>query len=180
MASDTLKILAAITSDPRDLVTFVPKDSHRRAKANFWTTVQELGLPIPAEPDYSLALQHSGDAAIQRWWGEPGFRDWFWNRDELRQRVEMLLHQGLDTIQYLLLDEEGTASSKLESMKILLQMSNKMNPAPEAGDKFLDKKIAEMTRAQLEEYIGRSVRMLPPAAQPALDVESVPVVPKDK
>lgn len=156
------KAVEHILATTRDLTSFFPTEAHIRAKANFWTHFSETDTPVPDQVDLSTAARFSGDRRIQTWWSTPGFQDWFLNREEFKQRMEYLSNLCLDQLESILTSNVNP-SDKLAAIKLIMQVSSK-TPDARASDKqgkYLDSKIAEMSREQLEAYIRRSIQVLP-------------------
>lgn len=142
-----------------DELTYIPTPEQRKAKSAFWTRFHENPLCEPADISLSLALQLAGDGRLSRWWSDPGFSEWFRNADEFRQRLEYLANLSLDTLEYVLVDPKAQSSAKVNAAKLLMEAARKM-PSKGAVEKYLDEKIAEMDRKQLEEYISKKTRLL--------------------
>lgn len=159
--SQTSKLLALVT-DTADLVIFQPDASQRRAKGNFWSYFTDSDAPLPQDITLALALKFGADRRIGAWWDSREFRDWFCNKDEFRQRLEYLTHLALDSAEEILISKTVSAQAKVAMAKLIIEAANKM-PKGRADDKFLDERVAQMDRKQLEEFIRKSVRILPSA-----------------
>lgn len=138
-------------------VVFIPTPAMRKAKAAFVAAAEDnpILLQTSSEGGTSLAAVQSvvGDSRLTKWWSTPGFRDWFNNKDEFRQRVEYLANLSLDTIEDILLDGDANPSSRMTAAKLMMEAANKL---PKGGsEKYLDAQIAEMGKRELEAYLRR-------------------------
>lgn len=138
-----------------DVRLFKPDDEQRAAKSTFWASYEGQG-PI----DVELALQYSGDSQVANWWPQKGFQEWFSNRDEFQQQVDVLAHRALARIGHIL-NTSADPDILLKASRMALELAKKF-PAKtvEAPDKFLDDQIAKMTKEQLREYLRRTAPKL--------------------
>ena len=75
-------------SDIVEDLDFAPNDAMREAKAAFWAVARDNPLVDPAELSLATVQQVCPDSRVRRWWGTPGFAEWFCNQEEWRQRIE--------------------------------------------------------------------------------------------
>jgi hypothetical protein len=103
--------------------TFRPTESQRKAKAAL--------LAFLADPETMLfdlksltvdrAISLTGIPALRTWWNQPGFRAWFINKEESRQKIKYLTDKALESAVQILDDPDPRASSaKVSILKILL------------------------------------------------------------
>lgn len=103
--------------------TFRPTDSQRKAKAAL--------LAFLADPETMLfdlkslsvdrAISLTGIPALRTWWNQPGFRAWFINKEESRQKIKYLTDKALEAAVQILDDPDPRASSaKVNILKTLL------------------------------------------------------------
>jgi hypothetical protein len=60
--------------------------------------------------------------SLHTWWKQPGFKNWFLNKDETRQKIKYLTDKALEAATQVLEDPDPRASgSKVAILKILLQ-----------------------------------------------------------
>lgn len=150
---------------------FQPTPDQRKAKSSFWAVfgTDPEGTLGPAE-NLVTALRFGGDKRIRQWWDTPGFQDWFFNRDEFRQRVEYLANLALDNLEEILTARNVTSTDKLNAIKILMQVGRKLPTGQAQADSgALPDAISRMTRSQLEAYIQSSLRLLPAVTTSSVD-----------
>lgn len=103
--------------------TFKPTDSQRKAKASL--------LAFLADPETMLfdlkslsvdrAISLTSIPALRTWWNQPGFRTWFINKEESRQKIKYLTDKALEAAVQILDDPDPRASSaKVNILKTLL------------------------------------------------------------
>lgn len=142
--------------DARKSLIFSPNHAQRKAKAKFWTRM-DTGLGSPNLMSAAIVSEIIGEAAVKKWWSLPGFREWFFNEQEAKERLEYLFMLALDSAEYILLDENANASAKVQMIKVLAALSGKDQ---EREQKLLDEKIQKMDMKQLQEYIKRTAPKL--------------------
>lgn len=140
-------------TDLRSIVqaaAFTPSNRQIRARTEFHTR-NPVGT-VPVDSDASDVHVMGAPAAVLKWWATPGFSDWFlsplWEQEESHR----LLMQSMGRISEILRDEENPAlviSAAREAREIYTKLHSSV------ATKFADEEVAEMTRAQLEEYIRR-------------------------
>lgn len=137
----------------RDEVIFSPSPAQRRAKAKYYTRADGL-LSANIEETAMGVSRFVDEPAIVKWWGQPGFREWFFNSEETKERLEYLFMLALDTAEFVLLDPDANASAKVQMIKVLAGLSGKDK---EVGEKVLDERIQKMNAEQLREFIKAQV-----------------------
>lgn len=160
--SDAKKItdnVATALSQAVAELTFCPAPEHRRIKSAFWALQNEGQFEPGTEIPLSLALRLTGDGRLSRWWPQPGFRDWFCNKDEFRQRLEYLSHLALDAAEEILLDRKANPGARVNMAKLVIEAANKM-PQKYAREVFADEKINQMDKRQLQDYISRNSKLI--------------------
>lgn len=143
-------------------ITYLPGPEQRKAKSAFWTKFNDNPICDPEDVSLAVAIRFSGDGRLSRWWSTPGFRDWFQNKDEFRQRIEYLVNLSLDSIEDILLDPKAQTSARVNAAKLLMEVARK-TPSKAQAEKYLDEKVAQMDRKQLEEYIQIRAAKLEPS-----------------
>lgn len=142
---------------------FEPTDAQRRAKGAFWSHFSDPGAPqVPAEISLALASMYANDRAISTWWPDPSFRSWFTNKDEFRQRLEYMSGIVLDNFFEIVTNRRTPAGARVKAGEIILQLAGKMTSGKPDPEKYLDEHIAKMNRKELEAYIQRNLKVLPP------------------
>ena len=104
--------------------TFRPTEAQRRAKAAFLAALTDPTCAI-----FDVKSISAGQAAtlchndsVHTWWKQPGFKAWFLNKDETRQKIKYLTDKALEAATQVLEDPDPRASgSKVAILKILLQ-----------------------------------------------------------
>jgi hypothetical protein len=147
-------------------LTYVPSGEQRKTKEAFWVRFNEA--PTCDAQDITMAevLRLVGDSRVGRWWSQSGFKEWFRNQEEFRERASVLAHIALDTIQNILINEDSSPSARVQAAKLALEIARKM-PQKQAEPKYLDDSINKMDKKQLEQYLSRNVHLLP--VGPAVD-----------
>lgn len=150
-------------------LTYLPSPEQRKVKSAFWARFNDNPLCEPQDVTTSIILRIVQDERITKWWPQEGFKEWFRNADEFRQRMEYLSHLVLDTFEEILIDPRANPSSRVAAGKIILEVARKMPTKGGTEDQFLDQKIQQMDRKQLEEFVRSRTRMLP-----AVELEDLP------
>lgn len=140
-------------------VVFIPTPAMRKVKAAYLAATSENPLLVGQDPTAASVQQVTGDTRVSKWWSTPGFRDWFSNRDEFRQRVEYLANLALDTIEDILLDGEANASARNAAAKLMIEAAGKL-PKGTSTEKYADEQISSMSKAELEQFIRRKAPQL--------------------
>lgn len=146
-------------------VVFLPSPAHRRVKSKFWQRYEDLGGPVSLE----LAEGLTKEPGLRKWWSMSGFKDWFLNQDEARERLEYLYMVALDAAEHLLLDPNANHNAKAQMIKIIAQLAGK---EPNKYEKFADAAVQKMDSAKLRAYIEKEAfKYLKPSTK--TDDESV-------
>ena len=125
-----------------DGLLFQPTGALRALKSRFLVRIQDNPL-IEYESLTKDALKRltQQKALIEDNWEKPGFKEWLFNRDENRERLEQLFTTALDAIERVLLsDDIKTASA---------------NKFPKQGEKEKDP-LSNMSRQELENFLEKS------------------------
>lgn len=137
-----------------DKALFSPSARQRQVKARFWARFQPS--PFQSAPDKMSAAEIAkicDSAMIKDQWHLSGFKDWFLNKEEGRERLEYLFMKSLDTAEAILDDPAAQASAKVNLIKVLAELSNKF-PSRYA-EKFADDDIGKMSETQLRAYLEK-------------------------
>jgi hypothetical protein len=134
----------------RDAVIFTPTAAQRRAKSKFMVKSDGV-LGSPDQSNARLIAQFTGEAGVVKWYSQPGFKEWFFNSEENKERMEYLFSLALDTAENILFDENANAGAKVQLIKLLATLAGKDPSSSEA--KLLDDSIQRMNSEQLKEYI---------------------------
>lgn len=171
MSSSSKLSEAEVISLGASELTYLPTPDQRKAKSAFWARFNENPICEPSDISLTTAERLAGDRRLSRWWSQEGFKEWFRNQDEFRQRLEYLVNLSLDSLEYVLADPKAQSSAKVNAAKLLMEVARKM-PPKHAVEKYLDEKIAEMDRKQLEDFISKRAKLLPRVVTES-DVESI-------
>jgi hypothetical protein len=136
-----------------DKVIFTPSKTQQKVKARFWTRFTPGPFANPNKIPLALAQEVTGSASLKKWWDEPGFLEWFVNREEARERLEYLFMLALGTAEDLLTDEKAQASAKVNMIKVLAELANKF--PSKTQEKYLDDDINKMDEAELKMYLEK-------------------------
>lgn len=135
-----------------DDLLFVPNMEQRRVKAAFWAKYASNPLSDLNKITAVLVNKIVDDNRIPRWWSMYGFREWFLNEDEYKQRLEYIAHLALDTLEDVLTNPDANQNAKVNAAKLVMEAANKM-PQKWQNTKYLDDSIQKMDQVQLEQYI---------------------------
>lgn len=147
------EIVDIVTSE----LTFLPTDGQKRAKSAFWSRFNENPLCDPTEVSLSIVGQFINDGRVEKWWSQVGFREWFTNNNEFRDRLEYLSHKILDSLEYVLDDPKAQANAKVNAAKLILEASRKL-PRQAPKVEYLDEQVASMNKKELEEFIAKKMK----------------------
>lgn len=159
-------IIAELVQD----LTFLPSPEQRKAKSAYWTIRAESAIR-PDQVTLSDALHMTSDTRLKKWWNLPGFGDWFANREEFRQRIEYLAHLALDTAEEILVDRKANANARVSMAKLVIEAANRM-PQKYSKEVYLDEKVSQMGKKELEEYIRRATQLIPAGSPLPLSSEA--------
>lgn len=163
-ASQVLEIMA------NDL-TYLPTAEQRKLKSAFWLRHNENPLCEPSDISITIIDRLVTDSRLPKWWAQAGFKEWFRNQEEFRERVESMAHLALDTLMLILVTDDPRASSaRVNAAKLLLEVARKLPSRTQVQDKFADEKISSMTKAQLDAYIAKHMLV----AAPEIPVDRAP------
>lgn len=140
----------------KEELVFSPSPTQRRAKARYWARSEGL-LGNPKNTSAQLVSSYINEPAIQKWWGAPGFKEWFFNEQETKERLEYLFMLALDTAEHVLLDENANANAKVQMIKVLAGLAGKDSSK---DSKLLDENIQRLNAEQLREYIRENAPKL--------------------
>jgi len=133
----------------KDAVVFLPSPAQRRAKARFQARSEGM-ITRSANTSAQSVSSITGEPGVIKWWAVPGFREWFFNEQETKERLEYLFMLALDAAEEVLLNPEANASAKVNMIKVLAILAGKDQSKDQ---RVLDDSIQRMTPAQLREYI---------------------------
>lgn len=150
-SKDTLdKLKKAVEGE----IVFIPSGAQRKAKAAFWVSFTDNPVSDAENVTLAQALQITGESRLQKWWSMVGFKDWFLNKEENKQRLEYIYSLALDSAEEILIDPDANPSAKVQMIKVIAELANKM-PQKWKTEKFLDADIQRMDKHQLESYLEK-------------------------
>ena len=137
--------------------TFEPTDAQRRLKVRFWASMNDVPLNDKNEVNPDLIRKQTGTSPIVRWWADQGFREWFLNIDEQRQKLEYLFDLALDAARDIILnDDPKRQSARVQMIKSIAELANKLpqrNVAPKNG---ITQAIEGMDKAELAMFLEKN------------------------
>jgi hypothetical protein len=134
-------------------ISFLPSSYQQELKAQFFSRFE----PGPFRDTNTITLADAQavlkEPKLKQYWGIPGFREWFTNKNEVAEKIEYLTLVGLDALEAVLLDPKSQASAKVNAFKLLAEIKGMVN----RGGKKEEKKSAvdEMSEAELKEYLNK-------------------------
>jgi hypothetical protein len=171
-SSSPQSLLAPLPDNPTSLQTlleestYAPSEAQRLCKIRFLSRLKDNPLLDPSSLTLEDAVQLSGSTTLKNWWGKPGFKAWFLNLDEYRERVELAFATALDAIQDILMNTEPKAqSARVNLIKTIIELAGRM--PNKNKEKYADDEISKMTPQQLQEYIHRNRKVI--EVQPTVD-----------
>ena len=140
-----------------DEVIFVPTPSMRAAKARYTVAQADNPLLSGDSPTLAMVQQYVPDDRLRRWWAVPGFREWFTNSSEWKERVEYLADSALSVLEEILMDGDEKGAVRINAGKLILEASGKVGKKKDDGEgrRFSDEEINKMNKKQLEEFFSR-------------------------
>lgn len=163
--SENVKRSVKLSVDPAELaelngVMFRPTPAQQEAKARFWAIMNEglqLKDPLSYSPtDVALLLN---TPLVTRWFTDKGFKDFFFNKFEGEQKLEVLWVKALDAMSEILDTSDPKAQgARVSVIRLLAEMrESKRQP------KMFDRSIQEMDLDQLNAFIEKqTIKVLPP------------------
>lgn len=139
-------------------VVYTPSPDDRKLKAEFWVKAREI---IGFSPANGLTLSDacrlvSEPKRLMTAWKKQGFKEWFANGDEQRQRLEYAFEIGVEALlnDVILNPDPKTASAKVNAVKLLAELARKFpRQHPNGGD---TKQFGDLSKQELEEILGNS------------------------
>lgn len=135
-----------------DDLLFCPSPDQRQVKAAFWAKYQQAPLLDIDKITAAFVQKLIPDSRLPRWWSMYGFKEWFLNEDEFRQRLEYIAHLGLDALEAILTDPDANHNARVNAAKLAFEAASKM-PQKYQKSLYLDDHIQKMDQAQLEQFI---------------------------
>lgn len=147
------KKLEVVLSD----LVFLPTPMQRRVKAKFWTRFSESPM-TDGSVDLPMIQRFVTDKRLQYWWQEPGFKEWFRNEEEFKERVEYLANMALDVLEEVMSNGDARESSRIAAAKLMMDLGSKI--PKENVVQFADANINSMNEEQLREFLSKTTPKL--------------------
>lgn len=133
---------------------FSPSVSMKKVKARFWLRYQPGPFTSPSSINAAEIARLTGSTGIKDWWGKPGFKDWFLNKDEQKEKLHYLFDKSLASLEQILDNPDANPGAKINAIKMLAEMTGHLGKKPE--QKFADESIEQMSESQLLEFIKKN------------------------
>lgn len=154
----TARVLEVLSND----LTYMPSHEQRKLKSAFWLRFNDNPVCEAGDISVSIIQRVASEDRLEKWWSQPGFKEWFRNQEEFRERVESMAHLALDTLMEVLVsDDPRLSSSKVAAAKLLLEVGRKLPSRNITPEKYIDQKVGEMDKKQLDAYIAKQLASLP-------------------
>lgn len=132
---------------------FEPTKAQAKLKAKFWTRFQPGPMQSSDNITLSVAMDVTSNTSLEKYWREPGFRDWFLNNQEERERLRYLFNKSLDAVENILDNPEANANAKANLVKLLAEMTGHLSKKP--VEKFSDESINRMSEHELKTFLSK-------------------------
>lgn len=139
-------------------VQFFPTPEQRDAKSSFWLSIQDNPIVDLGHITLAGIVQITGQQKIEKWWTQPGFREWFTNQEEFKMKLESASHQALDTLMEIMANPDAAPAARVAAAKMVIEASGKNESRKQA--EMADKHIQQMSEQQLEAYLARHMKMV--------------------
>lgn len=150
--TETKSVTPAQTAKLAGKVVYAPTSSQAQVKAQFWHRFQPGPMATLEDLTLAKAIQITQCNRLRDWWSQPGFLSWFLNKDEAREKMHYLFNQGLDALQEILMNPEANANAKVNSVKLLAEMTGYLTKKP--VERFADDEINSMSKEQVQKYLA--------------------------
>lgn len=111
-----------------EAVSYVATPTEKRLKAEFWTLAANNPMLDPQSITLDVVRKVVGRTISPNQWSKPGFRDWFLNREEHRQKLEYLFGLALEAAEEILTNTDPKAqSARVNMIKVVGQLAGKVN-----------------------------------------------------
>jgi hypothetical protein len=137
-----------------DEISFCASPEQRVCKAGFWAKMGDDAVALNRETiTLAQARAVTGVAKLARWWPVPGFREWFINGEEWKQKLLYVIDVGLDALIDIMADDNPkTAGARVKAFEVACRLAGR-EPAKTKEVRFIDKGINDMNEQQLQAFI---------------------------
>lgn len=141
-----------------DLI-YRPSELQRKAKIRFWAKMDSNPLQDRDSVTLEAVKRMTGSGTIEKWWKEPGFKDWFLNSEEHKQRLEYLYDLALGAAEDILLNTDPKAQgARVQMIKAVAELGAKF-PRQQVGGmpaSPITQAIQGMDRASLKVLLEKN------------------------
>lgn len=144
---------------------FVPSKPQRKAKARFWSEIQNNPLIDPTCLSLAEIGRLAGTTTVAKWAAEePGFRAWFTSKDEIKVMLKMGAEAAVERLVAIVQETDvgpkGTVSAgtQVQAAKLLLEFGG-FAPAQQKEIKVTSNQLPE-DEGELRKYIADNVEKL--------------------
>jgi hypothetical protein len=141
-------------------VQFHPTPEQRDAKSAFWLAVQSNPVVDLAHITMAGIIHMTGQSKVEKWWSQPGFQEWFTNREEFRMKLESATHMAIGVLMEIMGNPDANAAARVAAAKMVIEAAGKNEGKQRAEPEVSDKRIQGMSEQQLEAYIARHAGLL--------------------
>lgn len=134
---------------------FVPSPLQQQLKAQFWARFEPGPFADKSRLNLPLVQEHVNDPKLKQYWGVPGFKEWFSNKDEAREKLEYLFMLASSAMEQVLLDPGANANAKANIFKNLAEMTGRLTKGGKEADKFSDDQVNKMSEEELRKFIQK-------------------------
>jgi len=153
------QVSETIQTSIKEGLIFTPSTKQRKLKSRLWVRLNENPVTDLTNVGRDYVESIVGES-LKKWWSEPGFTDWLFNKMEQRERLEYLFELALDAAEEILTsDDPRSNSAKVAMVGKIAELAAK-TPSKSDGEKFKDEFIQQMNRAQIEEFIKKNTARL--------------------
>ena len=150
-------------------VFFQPTEEQRRVKIKFFSRIADNPTINLETVSLTQIKQITNSNAIEKWWPTPGMREWFLNKNEHAEALELLFAQSMHAMTSILLNEEPKVQgARVQLIKHLAEIAGKMPRKQATAGQYLDKAIAGMDEFALQAYLEKSGVQLTMGARKAI------------
>lgn len=153
-------------------LSFKPLPRDRELKAKFWVRVNSDPLASSDLAQTKANAERLVQAKLPNW-ALSGFQDWFFNKDEARQKISYSVMLALDALNDVLLNTDPKAQgARVQAIKVAMElggMTAKSSTNIQVNTQ-IGNQIQSMDKQQLEAYIQKTSGLLS-ASSIVLDVE---------
>lgn len=132
---------------------FFPSNEQRRLKSRWWFKYTDgCYTTKPEEMSYDQVMKVLSSRPLERWWKLAGFKEWFLNKEEETEKVELLYSIALDEIEEIVRSRDPKyLKSKIAMIRLVCELADKFPKNKQI--QYVDKQIATMNPDELKKFI---------------------------